>query len=708
MARALAESWNLQHPEYPFFVLLLDSPQGFFRPESEPFHTILISELDIPNLEGFLFKYTVLEASTAVKPYLLARLFDKYSIAKLLYLDPDIFIYRRLDSLRTELDRANLLLTPHLLSPLPDDGRILTEHGILQAGSYNLGFLGIRNSLVSRALLRWWSKKLYHHCLVSFKDNLFVDQRWMDMAPSLFDEVRILRDPGYNVAYWNLHERSVSVGDEVKVNGGPLYFFHFSGFDPNKPWVVSKYQDRFDMKTIGDTRKLYSAYNDLLLHKGWPETSMWPYGHDYFSNGMRIPASARRYYWGLGPAVAHLGNPFNWLTDYKAAPDDGARSRTLSSLPFGINIIGHLESEKGVGEGARSNLRILRATGLPYCVNNWRDIGSQNVEHVADDMLLDNPYRINFISLNADSLYEFARARPGYLRGRFNIGYWAWELPEFPPEWDTSFAYVDEVWTPSKFARDSVASHSPVPVGVVPHSLEMDEADIVPDRATFSIDQDVFLFLFFFDFHSFLERKNPLGLIHAFKKAFGKRKDVQLLIKSAHSSEHQRELALLERASSGLNVRIFDAIMSREEKQNLMKAADCYVSLHRSEGFGLTMAESMMFGKPVIATGYSGNVDFMSDDDSFLVPYRLIRIDETHGPYKAGYHWADPDLDCACDLMRHVEKNREAARDMGEKARTKIRNLLRPETIAAGVRKRLDELGLLETSAPQECKVHHS
>ena len=703
MARALAESWYAAHPDCPFFVLLLDSPNGFFHADREQFHTVTVPELEIPNLRGFLFKYTILEASTAVKPYLLDYLFRRYSIQKLLYLDPDILIFRPLEPLRQRLETANVLLTPHLLSPLPNDGRGQTEHDILQAGTYNLGFLGIRNSPESKHLLRWWSDKLYHHCVVSFQDNLFVDQRWMDMVPGLFAGVEILRDRGFNVAYWNLHERTIIVGDEVTVNDAPLYFFHFSGFDPNKPWVVSKYQNRFEMSTIGDARKLYSAYRELLTQKGWESTSVWTYEHDYFTNGVRIPAAARKYYWNLGPHVAHLGDPFLWLNDSPKSTSP-IRSTVDASLPIGVNLLGYFESEKGVGEGARSNLRIIQATGLPYCVNNRVDSGSSNVERLSEELLNDNPYLVNLMTLNADGLYDFGSSHPSYLAGHYNIGYWAWELPEFPPQWATSFGYADEIWAPSQFTRDSVATCSPIPVQVVPHSLEMeDDLDPMPDRGAFGVGRDVFLFVFFFDFHSFLERKNPLGLIDAYRRAFGKRKDVQLLIKSAHSAEHQQELKLLQAASAGANVRIMDAVLTRTEKQHLMKAADCYVSLHRSEGFGLTMAEAMLYGKPVVATAYSGNVDFMSEDDSFLVPYRLITLKETHGPYKAGYHWADPDLDSACDHMRYIEANREAAAAVGLKAKTKVRELLHPATIGASVRTRLEELGLGQPAVPLEC-----
>lgn len=695
MARVLADSWNRFHPGCPLFVLLLDSAQGFFNPAAEAFETIPVSELHITNLPGFLFKYTVLEASTAVKPYLMGYLFRRYAMDKLLYLDPDILILNSLDGLRNSLEEANVLLTPHLLSPLPADGRKQDDHDILQAGTYNLGFLGLRNGLESTQLLRWWSDKLYHQCIVSFENNLFVDQRWMDLTPGLFDGVQVLREPGYNVAYWNLHERAVSLKNGVQVNGLPLHFFHFSGFDPDQPSVLSKYQDRYAMADIGVAQILYATYRDLLLERGWSESRTWTYGHGFFLNGVRIPASARRYYWSLGPEVHQLGNPFTWLNNVSQHPPaERLDVAQASSFAFGVNLLGYFESEKGVGEGARSNARIVQATGIPYILNNFVDRGSSNIESAPGLLQGDNPFLINLLTLNADGLQSFGQEHLPYLKGHFNIGYWAWELSDFPDEWATAFGYADEVWTPSEFTRASVASASPVPVRVVPHSMDFADMDIQGDRASFGLEPETFLFLFLFDFHSFLERKNPLGLIEAYKNAFGARKDVQLLIKSSHSAQHKEELLLLQQASAGANVRILDSVLTRQDKQQLIATADCYISLHRSEGFGLTMAEAMMCGKPVIATGYSGNVDFMSDVDSFLVPYRMVAIDHTHGPYKAGYHWADPDLDYARDLMRHVESNREAAAKVGAKAKAKVRQVLDPAVIGVSVRARLEELGL--------------
>ena len=703
MARVLAESWKRFHPDCPFFVLFLDSPRGFFDPALEIFESVYTSDLDIPNLQGFLFKYTVLEASTAVKPYLLNHLFREHGIQKLLYIDPDILILNSLSRLSEYLDSSDILLTPHLLEPIPNDGRRQTEHDILKSGTFNLGFIGLRGGVESERLLRWWSDKLYHHCIVSIEQNLFVDQRWMDFAPSLFNGVRIIREPGYNIAYWNLHERYVTLhGDRVTVNGSePVYFLHFSGFDADKPWIVSKHQDRFGMADIGELQQMYLRYRDLLVDKGWEDAKRWTYGLDFFDSGVKIPSSARRYYWSLGPNVAHLGNPFSWLDVDSVQTEIHEEPSAEPMIVGGVNLVGYYGAETGVGEGARSNLRIIRATGVPYSVTNELDPRSSNIEVLPEIVGETNPYFTNLITINADGLVSFANKYGSYLKGHFNIGYWAWELSEFPREWAKSFGYLDEVWTPSKFTRDSVAAISPIPVRVVPHAIDPNHSCQGPaDRSKFQLQPDVFVFLFYFDFESYLDRKNPFGLIKAFKQAFGSRDDVLLLIKSIHGTAHPEALTLLEKAASGSNVRFFDTILSRSDKHELMLAADCYVSLHRSEGFGLTMAEAMLCGKPVIATAYSGNVDFMSDEDSFLVPYRKVTIQRSSGPYKAGYHWADPDLDYAVDAMRLVESNREHAARVGSIAQKKLSNLLHPSTIAASVRSRLDELGLLEEALP--------
>lgn len=702
MARVLADSFQVHNPGFPFFVLLIDRAEGYFRKEDETFDILETRELQIPNLDSLLFKYNVLETSTAVKPYLLAHLFEHFAVKKLLYLDPDILILRRLAPLSELLDHYSVVLTPHITCPFPDSFKP-NDHDILQAGSFNLGFVGLQNTSATRELLAWWQRKVYHHGLVSFEQNMFVDQRWMDMAPGLFPDLCILRDPGYNVAYWNFHERRVEIRDEeVYVNGGPCYFFHFSGFNPEDMSVVSKHQTRFKMSQLGDARRLFERYRRLVLEKGWKETKNWPYTYDYFDKGVPIPYSARRFYWGLGEDVQDLGNPFTWMDgDGSSGQEQDQQLATPKrDFPFGINVVGYAASEKGVGEAVRSNLRIIKATKIPYVANNFEDTGSKNIESLPENFSRENPYSINLINVNADQTPYFAERNPGYLHGHCNIGYWAWELCSFPPEWSGSFTYLDEVWVPSTFVRDSVAAASPIPVTCIPHSID---PDLKPtpewNRERFGLDPDVFIYLFFFDFHSFLERKNPIGLIRAFKQAFAGRTDVLLLIKSTHALSQPGALRVLQRESRGANIRIFDQVLSRLATHSLMSSADCYISLHRSEGFGLTIAEAMHCGKPVIATAYSGNVDFMNDKNSFLVPFRLIEIEKDYGPYKKGYVWADPDLHQASQLLLKVFEDRELASAVAAQGQAYVMNHLHPLSIAESVKQRLGSLTLSSPGA---------
>jgi len=703
MARVLAESFQKHNAGVPFFVLLLDEVDGFFQPEEEQFELLQTRCLKIPNVEGFLFKYDVLEASTAVKPYFLEFLFQEYKFKKLVYLDPDILVLGPLSRIGELLESYSLVLIPHLTTPFPDDQKP-SDDDILRAGVFNLGFLAMRNDEAAQKLLGWWQRKVYHNCLVAFEMGMFVDQKWMDFVPAFFKSTAILREPGYNVAYWNLHERTVTrLGDAFLVNGEPCYFFHFSGFNPDQPSIISKHQTRFTMNQIGDCAQLFAQYRTMVLSKGWEQTKRWPYSYNLFANGITIPKSARRFYWSLGPQVEDLGNPFTWLdqTTPEHTPAKRAQSPRVT-LP-GVNLVGYVTSEKGVGEASRSNLRILQAANVPHTVNNFIDPGSSNLEPLPANLTNSNPYRVNLINVNADQTPHFAHQNEGYLAGHYNIGYWAWELSRFPDEWKGSFDYLDEVWVPSTFVRESVGRASPLPVTCVPHSIDPDiTVDPEWTRENLGFSKDLFVFLFLFDFHSYLARKNPEGLMRAFKRAFGDRQDVLLLLKSSRRDFNPAGFHALEILSEGANVRFFDEVMSRRAVHSLISACDCYVSLHRSEGFGLTLSEAMSCAKPVIATGYSGNMDFMSERNSFPVRYRMIEIDDDHGPYKRGQMWAAPDIDHAAELMDHVVNHRADALAIAEQGKRDVLAQLHPKTIGRLVRQRLGEInGAAEGSDSQ-------
>ena len=308
--RTLMESVAKHHPEAQRFLVLADTPGAEFDPATEPYTIVLTSEFPLPRNRWFHFKYTLVELNTAVKPFAAAHLASRYPTERLVYLDPDIYLYRPLDEILTWLESYDVVLTPHLLAPI-DDGWCPTELDILRAGSYNLGFLALAINDNTRRLVRWWQDKL---ALYSYDDRsrgLFTDQKWMDLVPGIFERVHVLRDPGCNAAYWNLPERRVvREGDNYTAGGRPLTFFHFSGLDPANPAPLSRHQNRLTLDETGDAKQLVLDYVGRLNVNGYAECSQWSYGYGRFANGEPVFDMARRYGDSVPGEMDAIADPF--------------------------------------------------------------------------------------------------------------------------------------------------------------------------------------------------------------------------------------------------------------------------------------------------------------------------------------------------------------------------------------------------------------
>ena len=310
LARVLAESFHLQHPGIPFFVLLSDEVDGYFDPGSEPFRMLRLRDLAIPNLARFRFRYSQQELMYATTPYLLMHLLDRgYSGAA--FLKQESLVVGRLSPVLDLLRRHAIVLTPHLLDALEGSSAAARECNILQSGVYNVGFLGVGGTPTARAFLGWWMERLYEHCHHDVPHGMHFEQRWLDLVPAYFPDVHVVRDPGFNVAHWNLPERKVTVsGDRVTVDGHPGRFFRFSGFDPESPDAVTRYNDRLRMSDIGDAAQIFRRYVRLLESAGYDETKTWPYAYDHFHDGRPISGRARRLYRRLGSGAERFGDPF--------------------------------------------------------------------------------------------------------------------------------------------------------------------------------------------------------------------------------------------------------------------------------------------------------------------------------------------------------------------------------------------------------------
>jgi glycosyltransferase involved in cell wall biosynthesis len=908
-ARVLMRSVREFCPDALRLVILADRSGTRFDPAKEDFQVITTEDLSLPNSEWFHFKYTTVELCTAVKPYAFEFLLRRYGLTRLVYLDPDIRLYQSPAPFLTELDQSSIVLTPHLTAPL-EGPEHPTDLDILRAGTYNLGFLALRRCESSERFLKWWQSRCFDFCVVDLPRGLFVDQKWLDLAPGMFPDVKISRHPGLNVAYWNAGERTLAQRHgRWEVNGQPLVFFHFSGFQSSDPESFSIHQKRFRLSDLPSVRELALAYREELLREGYQKCISWPYAYGAFANSEPIPDAGRRiayheedirsqirdpfsedgfracvHFWnsplpgpageptplsrlayqiyssradlqsampdvfgddlprflgwliskrkegqaltglysapvwnalkaarrpvpaneagggskespgkGRGPSVTlsriataiYSSRPdlqrwfpdpqgkdammFRlWLLTYGrkehhlpdryleplqqewraavqgfASPFKRARYRSVlflasqvlalrsavrffsvglssqlalarlrSAIGFPaappenrapaaaglalqhpqkstpLSLFAYLDAQTGVGEAGRMFRRAASAAGFDVT-----QIDVPSLLKGAAPQSIGVPGSVNLFHVNADQTPRVFGAIPAKLLNEtVNIGFWNWELEDFPDRFAAAFRHVNEVWTPSAFVQDAIQRKSPVPVLRMPIPVDVEPAGALA-RNDVGAKEGEFLFLFAFDMASVFERKNPLAVVRAFREACREGPPSRLILKVADAAAYPAPMRLLREACSGLAVTILESKLPRERMTALIQTADCVVSLHRSEGFGLLLAEAMALAKPVIATGYSGNLEFMNARVSYLVDYQLVPVPARCGPYDAGNMWAEPSWEQAAAYMGDVLRHPDSARAVGQRGRDHVRRLLSPEEIGRRMRDRIEVLG---------------
>jgi glycosyltransferase involved in cell wall biosynthesis len=791
-ARVLASTFLAHHPDGAVSVVVVDDVRGVVDADREPFEVINVGDLfsDQLDMHRMAAIYEITEFATSVKPWLLEYLLDRTG-GPVLYLDPDIGVFDRLDDLARLADEVGIALIPHARAPFPRDGKMTSESAILAVGVYNLGFIGVGEK--SRPFLAYWKERLRRECRNDPGNMRFVDQRWVDFVPGMFD-CAIVRNPRWNVAYWNLHEREVSwTGERYEVEGEQLGFFHFSGYSPASRHIMSRHQierPRILLSENPGLVRIFSEYGDALEKAGFGGGSAdiaGDYGMSRALNGVVIDRFVRKVYfehllaWEKGDEPSPPPDPFDpvgsgqlleWLnsiapskagpsrltlyqaTRYAHSPeihsefpdpqgDDYGRFQSWlaeqaeagrvdplllarregpegpldddprrgidpaeiwaspKQLVAGITVVGYLQADHSIGELGRLATASVRASGIPFQAVAYEagDGFSTFSELSGVGSMGRDDYDTNLVVVNADQFCEFTECAGTRLAdGRYTIAHWAWELETFPDRWGRALEEVDEVWAISEFTRQAIAGVTDRPVFASPPPVVAPVISSEYDRSTFGLPDGRFIFLFCFDFHSVTERKNPVGLIEAFSRAFpigdGTGGDgPMLVIKTVNGDAKPMDLELVRLATRGRSdVVVIDSSMEPGQLGALMQAADCYVSLHRSEGFGLTIAESMTLGKPVIATAYSGNLDFMNDENSFLVPYSWAQVPPGADPYPAGARWAEPDLDVAASLMRTVLEQPDLAASVGRKGQLDVQERHSVQKRSEFVRGRFDSI----------------
>ncbi len=352
-------------------------------------------------------------------------------------------------------------------------------------------------------------------------------------------------------------------------------------------------------------------------------------------------------------------------------------------------VVGHPFAPIGMGEHLRSTVRALRAAGLKpglldvYGLDRGRDPDLERA--YGPDVTRRLSRSLNLFCINANEVDEvLARLDAGDFAQAHNIIFPAWELPDYPQAWVEKLAAFDGLWAPSTFVQDAIGRATGRPVAKVPLAVDMKLSAFL-GRRWFDIPEHAFVVMFAFDFSSYAARKNPFAVLEAFEQLVARRPQAPLhaLIKYKGGDPNNPDRKALEARIARLNSRVqtITREMSDNEVKNLFRNADVFVSLHRSEGFGRGLAEAMALGTPVVATGWSGNMDFMDAETALLVDHQLVPVKPGEYLFGEGQSWAEPDVAQASRLIEQVMDRPAQARAMAERARRSIRVGLNPKTV---------------------------
>ena len=313
LARTLANSLKKFHPSFHFHLVLCDRVLESFNIEEEDFDDVItIEDLEIPDLQRWLFKHSVVELCTAVKGLAFKYIIKHYQCDNVIFFDPDIAIFSPLDELINNFEDGNILITPHQLQPEKSPSAVIdNEICFLRHGTFNLGFLGVKKSPEGIKFIDWWSNRCLDFCYSDTAYGLYTDQRWVDLVPSFFTGVKILKHPGYNVANWNLSNRNLQgdLQNKVLVNGEPLCFYHFSSSQKIMP---EKYKLHNKV-----TSSLIKWYEEQCRQMGQNELGSLSCFYNYFDNGSVIEDEQRLVYRQRQDLQAAFENPFDTKTsDY--------------------------------------------------------------------------------------------------------------------------------------------------------------------------------------------------------------------------------------------------------------------------------------------------------------------------------------------------------------------------------------------------------
>jgi len=660
------------------------------------------SGFDITNAVN---QYDLLEFATSVKPTILKSYLNE-GYSRVTYLDPDIQIFSDfMECLNSEKD---ISLTPHILEDFPMDSKLPDQQSILYAGIYNLGFISVTSGAMP--FLKWWENKLNIFCSMDVNSGYHVDQRWVDWATSFVD-VDVIREPGLNVAYWNLHERSLSEGPNYQVNSNdsffkPLRFFHFSGFIGPTSEKISRHCTR-KFKENGNLNSLLAQYYEARAF--WKRTlgsSVWSLGgrlagsslpnswrKDILTQNRKTKGKIFEKEFNYENEGKHFCNSLNCQSKFAMASINSLLNHlsrnTVSSVNFSnqqsvfeelrklgypqfkrdprlenispsanLCLVGYFAAPTGVGQIARNTLRLLEDASIPVNIHilqtSFDDEELLEMYQIKSQMSRNETTVIGFV--NADMWIEHL-VNPGIinLHKQTVAAVWAWEIEDIPMYFIDSAKYAHKIYAISQFSAQALGSHLKVEIEVFPTY-----GNIVTKSGEMNLSygKNKKYILARFDAKSVIERKNPVAVLETWNLVKSELFEYELVIKTIDFAK-TASLELLNKIQSSERVILIDEVFSEEENKKLLENASAYISLHRAEGLGLNILESLALDIPTVVTNYSGLAREI-ENLVFPVDYEMIQIGKNAAPYPSDGIWADPSITSAAEQLVEAIRSLES------------------------------------------------
>jgi hypothetical protein len=700
-------------------------------------------ELDIPDFASVAFRYDRHEFSAAIKPFAFIHLLGVRGYTHCLYFDPDIEVFSPLPTVMAALEaNASFVLTPHILAPAeqvegPDD------IAIMRGGTFNLGFLGVSGTREARDRLGWWARWLCTHCVDDRPIGLFIDQKFMELMPGLACGVRILRDPGLNLAYWNLPQRRFQPDalDGPVVDGGPLGFFHYSGFNPATPDRLSTEINRFHRRILPSSwRQFLASYADRLRAVGHGRIPADSYAYGRFASGVPIPPVARRLFRDDHPAWA--GDPFEtfeaWahLPAYAAVPGIGSAvpSLTMQWLqardpglvrftlqePAGSAHVTRWWLERGPSVGidrrflepqaAAAGLRPLSVQasfpppqsnradvtiiapvgergpfGLPaligqaQCLSLQRAAGRVETCDIGTDDHKPVSGRVLCVCLAPERLASaLAAVGPRLPDKAYRIFIPATERIILSSSCLDALSGIDEIWAPTRFIQASLVLATTLPVLHMPVAWNF-PTPVATGRAFIPDGRPYILAE-----SDGLPGSGPVeAAVRAYAVAFESWPTTSRPVLAVRAQAADDKLRAMIAAHDSV------LIPATADPAALIAGASCVLALHRGEALGLAILQAMASGVPVVATEFGGCTDLLTPKTGFPIGFRLLP--RTGGAETESWvgAWAEADLDHAAWSLRDLFGRPEVARRRAEEGRRQLDTLHDPATVAARQARRL-------------------